>query len=433
MFLRFIVLVTILQSGSLCAGSLSTSPEAGDLAKGKQIYAQKMQEITQALDASESDLLASYGTVLGAFRQAAQQKGDFEGVREADTEIQRFEKQKTLPPAAPVLVSADLAKAGVLSRKALEKVELDDARKIVELTQHYLKFLDCQKIQAVKEDKMALAKSCDDESKAVRDAPEYQGAAFLVADSAPLEPVREPERTPAVSDAASTPMTVASNAARAVLSPVHIGSDGKKSVSHLDPGSLYDAQRIYEATTAVQGVPSFLKPLPSMETGKAPIAGGVGIALDGHLDIENAQYQLRFKLRTKLSSASFENLKVLVQYFFRNPNGGITQEDGLQFVLIPELNAKCVICEMQPVELPAIYTKHHKKDKVEDRDDAFLGAVVSVFSPDEKLLAQVISVPLLKDRAKTVFELPDRWVRPTAEAAEKWWYRRHHPHAADMK
>ena len=65
---------------------------------------------------------------------------------------------------------------------------------------------------------------------------------------------------------------------------------------------------------------------------------------------------------------------------------------------------------MKLTDLPYAYTYHYRGGSfVEDREGAFQGVIVSVFSSEDKLLGQVTSANVLKDRGKTGFELPNAW------------------------
>ena len=62
------------------------------------------------------------------------------------------------------------------------------------------------------------------------------------------------------------------------------------------------------------------------------------------------------------------------------------------------MGSKGNTCEMKPVD---IYC----------RDMGNVGVIVSVFSAENKLLAQVTNTPLLKDRGKTSFQVSQFWMR----------------------
>ena len=398
--------VCLLLAGLAHAASLSS---VEDVAKNRAVYTQKLQEYAQEHDVAKSDILARYRKALDTLRQDAKQKGDLDAVQAVDEEIARFEKRKGLPLAAPPSASPDVAKAARSCRDALDTAELESAGKVIDLTDRYLEFLDKGKKQAVREDKLDLARAIDSESKTSWDTPEYQAAKFEVAEKSTAEPPKAEAVEPAAAATTNVPPPV--------LTPTRVGPNGERIQPRVDPDGLYDAAHIFEGVPpGVMGTPTSYKQLTAVETGKAPLAGGVGVSLEGCLDGENAKYQLRFRLRARTAGATAVNLKVLAHYFARSQTGGAIQETRLQFALIPSLGAKSVICEMKPMDLPYAYTYHYRGGNfVEEREGAFVGVVVDVFSPEDRLIGQVASANVLKDRGKTVFELPNAWMEHSSE------------------
>ena len=402
-------------AGLLLAGlAMAEAVPTEEVAKCKAAYQQKLTEFTQETEAAKADLLSRYRKAIDNLRLTARQNGDLDAIQAVDEEIKRLEKQKILPPAPS---NPDLAKAVRLCREAQDKVSLENARKVMDYTEKYALFLEARKKEAVRGDKLELAKAFDAEEKAARQTPEYQEAAFLIAEKP------APEAVPAeVAPDAPVPVApeasgkAAPPAAAADLPPLaapRIGKDGEKIQPRVDPDGLYDAQRILEGSPAAQlGAPSAYKTLTATETAKLPLSGGsVGIAMEGALDSENARYQLRFKLRNKSTGANLTNLKVLVQYFAKTPNNVAAQESRMQVTLIPQLGAKNITCEMKPADLAFAYTYHYRgASTTEEREGAFLGVIVSVFSPDDKLLGQVTSANTLKDRGRSAFEVPAFWL-----------------------
>ena len=404
--------VCLLLAGEALAASSPAPPE--EAIKGKATYTQKLQEITQECDAVKAELPARYRKTLDALRLEAKQKGDLDAVQAADAEIQRFEKQKNMPPVTPQPANPDLAKAAKLCRDAMDRSEQDAAQKVIELTERYMQFLDLHVKQAVRDDKLDLAKAFDAELKAARETPAYQAAKFLIADKAAAAETAKTDppsdQPPSAIDPNKTHPAVATNLPPSVLAPTRIGKDGEKIEPRVDPNGLYDAQRIFEGLpAATPGSPSSFKSLTVCETGKTTLSG-IGIAMDGCLDNEHAQYQSRIKLRSKSVGMTFVNLKILTQYFVKNQTGG-AQEACLQFTLVPNLSSKGTTCEMKPSDplFPSVM-RFRNGSLVQEREGSFLGVVVTVFSSDDKLLGQVSSSTSVKDHGRTTFELPDTWL-----------------------
>ncbi|MFZ4395310.1 MAG: hypothetical protein ACOYOU_06740 [Kiritimatiellia bacterium] len=404
-----VLAVCAVWSGLVPAVGANASLTFDDVAKSKAAYQLKLKEFKQESAVVKSELVLRYRKTLDAIRTAAKQKGDLEKVQSVDAEITRFDEQKQLPPQAAATATPEIAKADRMCREAMEKADLESAQKVVDYIDKHLRFIDQCKKQAVRDDKLALAKAFDAELKDVREVPEYQAAKFLCADkkNAEAEKYVPPEASPAMNHKVAA--AVASNAPPPALPPGRIGGTGIQ--PRIDPKGLYDAQRIYTGQPATAPTVSSLKQLAVSETGKAPPVGTVGVALDGSLDNENAKYQLRVKLRHKVTGATYTNVKVLAQYFIKNAGGGI-QEGGMQFVLVPALDAKGSTCEMKTEELPyaSNYVYNNRSGSSHMiREGTFLGVVVSVFSSDDKMIGQVTSVNMLKERGKTAFELPIAW------------------------
>ena len=394
----------------LLSGVVSLAAPAGDeFDKPKAIYHQHLQEIKQELETAQADLLGGYRKGLDAARKTARQKGDFDAVQALDSEIARFEAKKSLPTPSAVASVPDLARFVATSRDCQAKTELDRARKITQLTDQYLQFLEQHVKLAVRDDRLELAKQYKTEGDAVRESPDYLASKFLLA-----------EKNDVKSGSEADSAVVSSNFPLAAIT--YTGPDGQKVKARLDPKGLYDAARIYEAPPLAETPSSTpLKPLSASDTGKASLSGGVGIALDGCLNAEAAKYQLRIKLRSKTTDGTLQNLKVLVQYFARQTSSGsVIESPNPQFASVPAVGSKPIACEMKPADLPfAVGHRYVGLDSISYREGFFVGVIVSVFSADDKLLAQVTSNTLgLKDRAKTTFGMPAPWV--DAEAAPAW-------------
>jgi hypothetical protein len=73
---------------------------------------------------------------------------------------------------------------------------------------------------------------------------------------------------------------------------------------------------------------------------------------------------------------------------------------------------------MKPADLPfATLYRYVGLNYVSYREGYFVGAIVSVFSAEDKLLAQVTSSIGIKDRAKTTFEMPTAWLEGESDPA----------------
>ena len=402
--------VALLLSGP--AGAAGTNVD--DVAKSKAVYTTRLREIRQDAETAKADLLARYRKDLDALRLAAKQKGDLEAVQAADAEIARFQKEKVLPAAADTPASADLAKGIGTCRDQLDKADLDRARKVVQLTDQYLQFLDQRVRLAVQGDKLDVAKAYKSEMDAARETPDYQAAKFLVGEKQTQAEAAKPD-----APAAKPPDSKAPDAGAPKAPPAaRTGDNGERLQPRIDPDGLYDALSVAEGIPALSLTqPSAYKKLLASETGKAAYAGGVGIDLDGYLEAGNARYHLRAKLRPKASGDTFQNVKVLVQYFMRTSNGGAVQESRVQFTQVPTVGAKHATCELKPVDLT--YTVRYRGfgSFSEDRDGNLVGVVVSAFSADDKLLGQVMSNATLKEKGRTTFERPPDWVMHVYESS----------------
>jgi len=388
----------------LVAWSATTACAADDLAKAQTVYAGQLQGIRQAADTAKTEALAAYRRNLEVLRQQTKQKGDLDALQALDAEIKRFDQQKA-PPATPV--GEDLSKAATACRDALEQAEVDRARNVVQLTEKYLSFLDQRVKQAVRDDRLDIAKTFKTEMDTVKETADYQAAKFVLA-----EKQTQSAAPPAATAAPLTPTSTPAAAAAAHPAAEHLRM-------RTDPDGLYDAARITDGVAASLSSSSPYRPLLASETGKAPQAGGlIGITLDGDLDNNASRYQLRIKLRLKTSGEPVQNLKLLVQYFVRTGNGGSLQEARLQFAPVASVGAKNTICEMKPVELSGnnnIFRVRGETIVMGGREGPFAGVVVSAFSADDKLLTQVTSFPALKDKGRATFDVPPQWQEHTMD------------------
>lgn len=380
-----------------------------ELGKAKAFFAQRLQEIKQKSDAARADQLVRYRRALDAFRASARQNGDLDALQAAEAEITRFGSKKALPVVGDDPVNADLAKGAASFREAADQTNLECAREVVQLVEKYVQYLQPRVTKAVQADQIELAQKTRSEMQAARETPDYQAAKFLLGE----------KETQA---AATKPDVAAANPPPDKPSPRPSSDPTERTEPRTDPDGLYDAARVSEGLPAVSlTAPSPYRPLMCTDTGKGTLTGGLGIAMDGFLDSSSARYQLRVKLRPKSSGDSFQNLKVLAQYFVRNPNGGGVQEGVLQYAPVATVGAKQTTCEFKPADLPSSsnYRSHVRNGSwttTEDREGGpFVGVVVTVFSAEDKLLAQSASSPSLRDKGKTAFERPSQWVNHVVE------------------
>lgn len=401
----------------LLAGGVSHAvpPTDDPIAKSKALYLQRLSEFRQEYEVLRADVFANYRKGLDSARNSARQNGDFDAVQALDAEIARFESKKDLPPLSPAGSMQALARLVTASRDSQAKAEIDRARKTVQLTDQYLQFLEQRVKQAVVADRLDQAKQIKAELASVRESPECQAAKFLLAEKQAPESTPCPDPTPAASDPKAS---AASN-----IPPVAItynGPGGQRVQARLDPKGLYDAVRAYEGAPAAElATTASFRQLPANDTGKAPLSGGIGVTLDGALNTDSAKYQLRIRLRSKTSDGVLQNLRVMVQYFARQTNSGNVLESPVtQFAWIPSVGSKTFTCEMKPADLPfATLYRYVGLNYVSYREGYFVGAIVSVFSAEDKLLAQVTSSIGIKDRAKTTFEMPTAWLEGESDPA----------------
>ena len=363
-----------------------------DLDKSHSAYTNSIQTIRQDAEKKKCDLQVLYRNKLDALRQDAKQKGDFDAVQAVDKEIKRFEAQKAPPAVNNKSSGNELIRAGVDLHDELARSEVEHARQVVQWTEKYLQFLDGKVKQSVQDEKMDLAAAYRREISTTRETPAYQSAKYVVAEKDP-----QPETTKPSGESKS-PTPAAS---------VH--SD----IPHLrvDPSGLYDATRIYEGLPPLTTTASPYRPVSVVDTGKAPPSSDLGVSLDGYIENNNA-YQLRLKLRPKTSGATFQDLRVVVQYFGHNPNNNNkVEETRVFFTRIPIVTASNITCEMKLADMPLTYTYYDffGKPYASDKKAAFGGVVVSVFSAEDTLLVQSASGASFKEFSKSTFELPPAW------------------------
>jgi hypothetical protein len=360
--------------------------------KSRAVYGAQLRTISNATELAKSNALGIYRRGVEQARQQAKQAGDLDGLQRFDAELKRFDREQ-IPPAAPT--DATLIKIAAASREASHQAELDGARKIMQLTDKYLAYLDQRVKQSVREERLTDAQACKTEMEAVKMTPLYQAAQFVLAEAQPAD------ATPSAS-APEPPATA----------PVTNALDDAKTRLRASPDGLYDAARIFEGTpVAALGAPSPYRALLSLETGRAPQTSGVGLTLEGYQE-GVTRYLLRVKIRLKTAEPA-QNIKLLAQYFTRAAAGGALQESAVQYAPIASVSAKTTTCEMKPIEFSSATSTYHtpRGDIIftTGREASFVGVVVSAFSADDKLIAQVVSFPGLKDRGRTTFEAPANW------------------------
>ena len=428
-------MVTVAAAMLLTAGLAWAAPVLDEVGKGKDAWQRKLQACQQECEAAKKEVLVRYRKALDNMRQSVQQNGDLEGVTAMDVEIHRFDAKNDLPGMAATEQMPALVRTIVQAREAWGKAELEGARKTQDYTEQYVLALDQRIKQAVRDNHLDLAKAFDGERKSARDAPAYQAAKFLLAEKEAESAKGALTGMVSVVDTKLTKPASSNLAPSFVLGPDRPGRNGQVLTPRTDPEGLYDALQVGEGGQSFPPgmVPVAYKPLPVSETGKVPRFDSVGITAEGCTDADTdaGRYHLRFRVRVKSLSTTYTNLKVLAQYFVRNPNGTGIREAQVYFVLVTNLSAKGVFCEMKPAELPYSYisrgrglgaaerNRNGTAASAEDREPAFAGVVISVYATDDKLLGQVTSSTSLKERGKGAFQLPLPWMQRVRERPGK--------------
>ncbi len=178
-FARTMILMLVMLGPGIAT---ATSITSNDLTKAQAIYRQRQQELVREGEVEKTNRLARYRTGLEALRQSVKQKGDLDGVRAVDAELNRTALQKTLPAASVMPTTAELAAWITTMRTASESAELERASKTLQLAEQYFQFLDRQAKQAVREDQLDLAAQFKSEIDATKQTPAHQAATFIVAE-----------------------------------------------------------------------------------------------------------------------------------------------------------------------------------------------------------------------------------------------------------
>lgn len=163
----------------LCGQRISAAED--DLATAQASYNSQLQAIRTATDKAKAECLTRYRGSLDTLRQAAKQRGELDDVLAVDLEVRRLDAQQTLPPPGSA-IDPRITPAVVTGRAAYGKAELDGATQVVTLTEQHLDMLDHRTRQAVRDERLDLARTLKGALASARSTPDYQSAKFLLAE-----------------------------------------------------------------------------------------------------------------------------------------------------------------------------------------------------------------------------------------------------------
>jgi len=169
----------------------------------RDTYETELAKIEKDVAEGTKAIPANYKRSLETLGARLQKSADLDGLLAVRTESERFGKEKDVPETALVEAPAALRELQEGYRSARERVEVDKARRIVDLTDKYLAALQRMQDELTRGGKIEEAVTVKEAAKTARAEPAYTAAQFALADyEAKAPPADTPEKagkTPAES------------------------------------------------------------------------------------------------------------------------------------------------------------------------------------------------------------------------------------------
>lgn len=154
--------------------------EAADLPAYKDVYNKNLEEIILSHGPKLAAVDQQYAKSIEALKAKVQSEGNLDKTKSVMAEIERFRREKTINSAA---VLPELKELQAVSSKQTLDLELDKARKIINLTARYDGVLDRLQKELTKAGKIDEATVIQDERNNVKNS-DYLAAANMVMASA---------------------------------------------------------------------------------------------------------------------------------------------------------------------------------------------------------------------------------------------------------
>lgn len=176
---------------------------ADDLTTLRDVYNKNLQQIiTQQAEAIQK-VYAGFGKQLDEMESAAQASGNLDGLMAIRKEKERFSRDRTVSPVLAGSTNPEVAERIAAAKSKLESLEEEKSRKIIGLTNLYIKKLEDMKVELTKKGEIEGAMAIKTEQAEVNARPEVADANFSLAASATGK--KQDAVTPTVPEAPAPP------------------------------------------------------------------------------------------------------------------------------------------------------------------------------------------------------------------------------------
>jgi len=158
----------------------------------KSVFEKQVSEIETTHHASLNTVLGSYGKDIAVAKEAIKKKGDLEGTIAANHEIERFEKEESVPQNPPAGFPSLLISVQRKYHGALKAADLAKNKKTAHLIKRYLVPLERLKKQLVQQENLIKAQKVANEIKRVMFISSEIVIAQPVKAPSPIKPPEDP-------------------------------------------------------------------------------------------------------------------------------------------------------------------------------------------------------------------------------------------------
>ena len=158
--------------------------QAADLKSYKDVYDRNLEELVLGHGPKLVEIGQQYGKALEALKATVQGQGDLEKTKAVMAEIERFRKNKGVPPSSLEAEIIEIRNLQVVSNRQMTDLELEKARKVITLATQYDGALDRLQKDLTKAGKLDDATAIQDERNKVKNS-DYLLAANKVTAAAP--------------------------------------------------------------------------------------------------------------------------------------------------------------------------------------------------------------------------------------------------------
>ena len=181
--MKHLVLVASLAFCVCMAAESAWADDTSAIDKYRQKYEQSLKAIDVAYGKFMAAWPAKYVKALESIEQSMTKAGDLDGILAVRAEKTRFGNDKEIPEDAIVDTPVTLKKLQIRARQEPERLANKRSRKIVGLTEDYIKTLGARQKTWTTQSKVEDAIQARDEIKRVKGTDTYTSARFVVAEA----------------------------------------------------------------------------------------------------------------------------------------------------------------------------------------------------------------------------------------------------------